>query len=213
MENFARVHAYPELAVGEALGHPACVDHRHTGLHFYCGTHGLPGVELVRFWASKDRKNSVAYELVDRSIVPENFLSEDVKVIIEHVDDHLGIQIGACPGEPSQVGQEDRNDGFFSPRLKPSLAGFLQEPAADFRREICQEMLEGPVVLSDFMLEQLIGDGGSGVVGHGEEELQVILGKCQAFFRVVHEEDTDAFFLPHKGGVHAGADPDGRHAL
>ncbi len=73
-------------------------------------------------------------------------------------------------------------------------------------------MLEGFVVLLNFLLKHLVCDGGGRVVSDGEEELKIVFAKGSAAFWVVDKDNADGFLIPHEWRVHAGSDADGCHA-
>ena len=120
----------------------------------------------VRFRAAEHGKNSVPDEFVDGSIVREDFRAEYLEIIVEHLNHYGGIVNGSRPGEPAQIGKKDRDPGLCASGLEASGSGLFEELVAYGGGKVGEKMLQSPVVLLQTALQELVGDGGSGIMGH-----------------------------------------------
>ncbi len=84
----------------------------------------------IGFGTPEDGEDGVADKLIDGAIVLENFRTENLEVVVEHIDDDSGIE--GCAGfcEAAEIGEQDGHVGFLASGLEFSFARFLEESVA-----------------------------------------------------------------------------------
>ncbi len=158
MEHLTSVDSDAEFAEWESVIFSAFIDGKHLAMHFDRGLDGPPCMVFIGFRASKHSEDCITDKFIDGAVVTKDFLTQCLEVIVEHIDDNLGIERCAGFGESAKIGKENGDGGFLASGLKAAGAGFVQQAAADFWGEVGEEVFEGPVVLFDFCLEKFVCD-------------------------------------------------------